>query len=191
MATKISDLLTVTAPRTVAVVRGISDDQLDLPTPCSDYAVRDLLNHFYQAVVNLQTLADKRQPEWTEKPDYLTEGWQDRFEAETAKLAEAWSDPATLTGVSPAMGMPQEMVGAIGLLELTVHGWDLAVATGQPFRPAPEALPPLYGFMEQRGPMAREMGLFAEPVEASSSEAPEIDSLLALTGRNPGWSAGV
>ncbi|MGC4790198.1 TIGR03086 family metal-binding protein [Micromonospora sp. DT178] len=190
MSTKTSDLLAAAAPRTVAVIRGISDDQLDLPTPCSEYAVRDLLNHFYQAVVSLRVLAAKQQPEWVEEPDHLTEGWRDRFEGEIGKLIEAWSDPAALEGDSPGMGMPQETVGSIALLELTVHGWDLAIATGQPFQPAPEALPPIYAFMEQQGPTARERGRFAEPVAASTSDASEIDRLLALTGRHPDWSAG-
>ncbi|MBQ1072517.1 TIGR03086 family protein [Micromonospora sp. C31] len=189
MPTKTSDLLAVAAPSAVAVVRGVSDDQLDLPTPCSDYAVRDLLNHLYAVVVNFQALAAKRQPEWAEKPDHLTEGWRDRFEAEAAKLVEAWSDPAALDGVSPGMGLPQETVGTMVLLDLTVHAWDLAVATGQPFRPAPEVLPPLYALTEQMGPMARERGVFAAPVRTSSSDAPEMDRLLALTGRDPGWSA--
>ncbi|MER6753556.1 TIGR03086 family metal-binding protein [Micromonospora echinofusca] len=189
MATKTGDLLAATAPRAVAVVRGISDDQLDLPTPCSDYTVRDLLNHLHDVVVNFQALAHRRQPEWVAKPDHLAEGWRDRFEAETAKLVEAWSDPAVLDGVSPSMGLPQETVGTMVLLDLTVHAWDLAVATGQPYRPAPEVLPPLYALCEQMGPAAREQGVFAAPVGMSSSDAPEIDRLLALTGRDPGWSA--
>ncbi|MEU6072233.1 TIGR03086 family metal-binding protein [Micromonospora sp. NPDC047074] len=190
MATKISELLAAAAPRAVAVVRRVSDDQLELPTPCSEYAVRDLLNHLYDVVVNFQALAARRQPEWAEKPDHLAEGWRDRFEAETAKLVEAWSDPAALEGVSPGMGLPQETVGAMVLLDVTVHAWDLAVATGQPFRPAPEVLPPLYDLVEQMGAAARESGVFGEPVGTSPSGAPEIDRLLALTGRDPGWSAG-
>ena len=190
MGTNTSDLLAAAAPPAVAVVRGISDDQLDLPTPCSDYTVRDLLNHLYDVVVNFQALAGRRQPEWAEKPDHLAEGWRGRFEAEAAKLVEAWSDPAALDGVSPGMGLPQETVGAMALLDLTVHAWDLAVATGQPFRPVPEALPSLYALTEQMGPMARERGVFAAPVGTSSSDAGTLDRLLALTGRDPGWSTG-
>ncbi len=57
MSTKTSELLAVAAPRTVAVVRGISDEQLGLPTPCPDYTVRDLLGHLFDVVVNFQALA--------------------------------------------------------------------------------------------------------------------------------------
>ncbi|RLP80284.1 TIGR03086 family protein, partial [Micromonospora sp. BL4] len=162
MATQTSDLLAAAAPRTVDVVRGIADDQLDLPTPCRDYVVRDLLNHLFEVVVNFQELAVKRPVEWSAKPDHLTDDWRDRFETETRRLIAAWSDPSTLEGVSPGMGMPQTVVGGMALLDLTVHGWDLAAATGQAYEPAPEAVAELHGLVEQLGPTARKMGVFAD-----------------------------
>ncbi|MEV5690668.1 TIGR03086 family metal-binding protein [Micromonospora globbae] len=187
MATQTSDLLAAAAPRTVAVVRGIADDQLHLPTPCRDYSVRDLLNHLYEVVVNFQDLAAKRPVEWAEKPDFLTDGWRDRFEVETGKLITAWSDPASLEGMSPGMGMPQTTVGGMVLLDLTVHGWDLAVATGQPYAAAPEAVPVLHDLTESLAPTGRKMGVFADPVPAAEG-MPDLDRLLALTGRDPAWA---
>ncbi|MEV1070665.1 TIGR03086 family metal-binding protein [Micromonospora parva] len=190
MSTQTSDLLAAAAPATIGVVRGISDDQLDLPTPCQDYLVRDLLNHLFQVVVNFQDLAEKRQVEWVEKPDHLGDGWRDRFEVETGRLIAAWSEPSTLEGVSPGMGMPQSVVGGMALLDLTVHGWDLAVATGQPYHPAPEAVAELHALVEQLGPTARTMGVFADPVPpATPTETPTSDlaHLLTRTGRTPTW----
>ncbi|MEU7976882.1 TIGR03086 family metal-binding protein [Micromonospora sp. NPDC049089] len=192
MSTQTSELLAAAAPRTVDVVRGVSDDQLDLPTPCSDYLVRDLLNHLFQVVVNFQDLAEKRQVEWAEKPDHLGDGWRDRFEAETGRLVAAWSDPSTLEGVSPGMGMPQPVIGGMALLDLTVHGWDLAVATGQPYQPAPEAVAELHALVEQLGPTARKMGVFADPPPTPTPDptpdlAPNLAHLLTQTGRTPTW----
>ncbi|MEU8126168.1 TIGR03086 family metal-binding protein [Micromonospora sp. NPDC049049] len=192
MSTQTSELLAAAAPRTVDVVRGVSDDQLDLPTPCSDYLVRDLLNHLFQVVVNFQDLAEKRQVEWAEKPDHLGDGWRDRFEAETGRLVAAWSDPSTLEGVSPGMGMPQSVIGGMALLDLTVHGWDLAVATGQPYQPAPEAVAELHALVERLGPTARKMGVFADPPATPTPDpppdlAPNLAHLLTQTGRTPTW----
>ncbi|MCG5469945.1 TIGR03086 family metal-binding protein [Micromonospora sp. LAH09] len=192
MTTQTSDLLAAAAPRTVDVVRGIADDQFDLPTPCRDYVVRDLLNHLFDVVVNFQALAVKRPVEWAEKPDHLGDGWRDRFEAETGRLVAAWSDPSTLEGVSPGMGMPQTVIGGMALLDLTVHGWDLAVATGQPYQPAPEAVAELHGLVEQLGPTARKMGVFADPPSAPTATpdlVPPLDlaHLLTQTGRTPTW----
>ncbi|WP_189049004.1 TIGR03086 family metal-binding protein [Micromonospora sonchi] len=188
MATQTSDLLAAAAPRTVAVVRAITDDQLDLPTPCREYAVRDLLNHLYEVVVNFQTLAARKPVAWADKPDHLVEGWRDQFAVQARRLIEAWSDPASEQGVSPGMGMPQSVVGGMALLDLTVHGWDLAVATGQEYEPAPEALPALQELTGQLAPQARQMGVFAEPV-AVDAALPDLPRLLALTGRDPAWSS--
>ncbi|MGK5737438.1 TIGR03086 family metal-binding protein [Micromonospora sp. URMC 103] len=188
MATQTSDLLATAAAPTVAVVRGIADDQLALPTPCQDYSVRDLLNHLFQVVVNFQDLAVKRSVEWADKPDFLTDAWRDRFEVETERLVTAWADPASLEGVSPGMGMPQTTVGGMVLLDLVVHGWDLAVATGQPYAPPPEATTVLRELADQLGPTARKMGVFGEPVPTDPA-VPDLDHLLGLTGRHPAWPA--
>ncbi|WP_433530847.1 TIGR03086 family metal-binding protein [Micromonospora sp. CA-263727] len=187
MATQTSDLLAAAAPRTVTVIHGIADDQLDLPTPCREYTVRDLLNHLYDVVVNFQALAAREPVTWADKPDHLTDGWRDRFETQTRQLVEAWSDPASEQGISPGMGMPQQVVGGMALLDLTVHGWDLAVATGQAYEPAPAVLPVLHELADQLGPTARQMGVFAEPV-AVDTALPDLPRLLGVTGRDPRWS---
>ncbi|BCJ59121.1 TIGR03086 family metal-binding protein [Micromonospora endophytica] len=187
MPTQTSELLATAAPRTVAVVQAITDDQLDLPTPCREYAVRDLLNHLYEVVVNFQDLAAHKTVAWADKPDHLADGWRDRFAAEIRRLVEAWSDPASEEGVSSGMGMPQSVLGGMVLLDLTVHGWDLAVATGQEYEPSPRVLPMLQDLAGQLGPQARQLGVFAEPVPVDAT-LPDLPRLLALTGRDPAWS---
>ncbi|SCE66225.1 TIGR03086 family protein [Micromonospora viridifaciens] len=187
MTTKTSELLAVAAPRTVAVVQGISDDQLDLPTPCPEYTVRGLLNHLYDVVVNFQALARRQEVDWSAKTDHLTGGWRDRFTAETVRLIEAWSDPAALEGVSPGMGLPQETVGEMALIDLAVHGWDLARATGQRVEVEPEVLATGHGFMDRMGETGQRMGAFGEPVPTVAG-ATELDRLLCRTGRDPAWT---
>jgi uncharacterized protein (TIGR03086 family) len=137
-------------------------------------------------VVNFQALAAKQMPEWGEKPDFLQGDWRTRFEAETGSLVEGWAVPSALVGVSPGMGLPQELVGNMAVLDLTIHPWDLARATGQPFSPDPSAVAALQVFVEHMGPQARKMGVFGEPV-APPEDASELDRLLAATGRSATW----
>ncbi|MGC4804923.1 TIGR03086 family metal-binding protein [Micromonospora sp. DT233] len=186
MATKTSELLSEAAPRAIAVVRAIRDDQLELPTPCADYTVRDLLNHLFQVLVNFQEMAAKRPPNW-DKVDYLPEGWRDRFAAEAQRLIEAWADPAALEGVAPGMGLPAQVVGEMALIDLTVHAWDLARATGQPFDAAPAVVAAAHAFMDRMGDAGQRMGAFAAPVEAPPGGTP-FDLVLARMGRQPTWS---
>lgn len=187
MTTTISKSLAAASPATLAVIRGIDDAQLQTPTPCTEYTVRDLLNHMFQVVVNFQALAARQPADFSSTPDRVTAGWRDRFAEETARLIEAWSDPAALEGTSPMMGMPQPVVGGMVLLDLTVHGWDLARATGQEFSPDPAVVSELLVLGEQLAPQARQMKVFGEPVSVPS-DAAEFDRLLGITGRDPGWS---
>lgn len=57
--TTISALLAAAADRAVPVVRGVRDDQLEAPTPCADYTVRDLLNHLFHIVIGFTVRAAK------------------------------------------------------------------------------------------------------------------------------------
>ena len=59
-----------------------------------------------------------------------------------AALAEAWRDPAAYTGLTMAgpVEMPGDEAALVALDEVTVHAWDLAVATGQPYDPDPAAV---------------------------------------------------
>ena len=88
--------------------------------------------------------------------------------------------------------MPSEVAGAVALDELVVHGWDVARAIGRPYSVEPELLEAVHAFVaplaEPDPPMPRE-GLFGPPV-AVPADAPLLDRVIGLTGRDPAWSAG-
>ncbi|GAB2589061.1 TIGR03086 family protein [Paractinoplanes abujensis] len=183
MTTEIGALLAAAAERTVPIVRGIRDEQLGEPTPCTEFRVRDLLNHLFQVVVSMQAAARREQLDFSTTPDFLTEGWRDRFAAETGNLVAAWSDPVALEGVSPGMGLPQSLVGHLALADLTIHGWDLATATGRPYAPDDGAVEALLPFMEQMAPTGRKMGAFRDEVVEAPAGAADFERLLAFSGR--------
>ncbi|SCG60089.1 TIGR03086 family metal-binding protein [Micromonospora humi] len=187
MSTKTSELLAVAAPGTAAVVRGVADDQLDRPTPCPEYPVRDLLNHLFEVAVNFQAMARREEVDWSGGVDHLTDGWRDRFATETQRLVEAWSDPDALEGDSPGMGLPQETVGLMALIDLTVHGWDLARATGQALVVEPSVVAAGHEFMDRMGDTGQRMGAFGAPV-ATDADPTSLDALLGRTGRDPAWT---
>lgn len=181
---KISELLEVARARTVPLVRGVRDGQLDTPTPCADYDVRGLLNHLFHVVVQFQALAAKKDSDFTTTPDYLTGDWRGRFDDEVASLVAAWAAPGADEGVTGAMAMPAGTVGAMVLLDLTVHGWDLARATGQEFVADERVVRALEQPVKELAPTARQMNMFAEPVAVPDNADP-FAALLATTGRDP------
>ncbi|WP_326774627.1 TIGR03086 family metal-binding protein [Streptomyces sp. NBC_01445] len=189
----IGDLLGVAAERAVPVVRALPDDRLEAATPCAEYDVKALVNHVFQVMEQFQRLAAKQDSDFTQSAaDRVAEGpdWRERFGEEARKLVAAWSAPGAEEGKTGAMNMPAATVGSMVLLDLTVHVWDLARATGQEYVPEGEALAlveRLAGTVAELAPTARSMGVFGEAVP-EPADASAFERLLAATGRDPRWA---
>ncbi|MDH6608138.1 uncharacterized protein (TIGR03086 family) [Streptomyces sp. SAI-208] len=184
----IGELLGRARERAVPVVGRIPDAALGAATPCAQYDVKELVNHLFQVIVQFQRLAAKEPSDFGEvAADRVAEGpdWRERFAAEADRLVAAWSAPGAEEGTTGAMEMPARLVGAMALLDLTVHAWDLARATGQEYGVPDDAVTEeLTGAVARLAPTAREMGVFGEPV-AVAEGASDFERLLAGTGREP------
>ena len=178
------------------IVRAIPDDALAGPTPCPAYSVGDLIDHVHGFCLAFTAAAikDPLPPAAANAgaagdAGRLGDDWRERVPQRLDELAAAWSDPAAWEGMTGAGGLdlPGEVAGMISLDELVIHSWDLAVATGQDYSPDPAVIEALHPFVAQfvgDGP-PRE-GLFG-PQVAVPEDAPLLDRVLGLTGRDPGW----
>jgi uncharacterized protein (TIGR03086 family) len=181
------------------LVQGVRDDQLVTMTPCGGITVGALLDHIdnlslaFAAAGTRQFLPDGGQPR---PPDASRLGtdWRDRLPVQLDGLAAAWQPAGAWDGATQVGGgeMPAAVAGSAGLNEVIVHGWDLAVATGQPY-PADdpslgEALQTAYGWahaVAEQNPGGTP-GLFGPPVDVPAG-APVLSRLLGATGRQPAW----
>lgn len=179
-----------------AVVDGITEDQFTDPTPCAGLTVRDLLAHvvglseaFRQAATKEAIGHSAPPPSGTDSP--LPDDWQTRIPAQLDALTAAWRAPEAWEGETEAGGvvMPAAVMATVALDELVVHGWDLAVATGQNLSVTPDDLAILIEFLGETDPEGTP-GLFG-PVVSVAADAPAFERLLGLTGRDPGWRAVV
>ena len=81
--------------------------------------------------------------------------------------------------------LPAEMAGLVAVDELLVHGWDIAVATGQGYDPSQEEIEAAISFVSNfEAP--RDGSLFG-PIVAVPDVASPLNRLLGLTGRDPNW----
>ncbi|MFF3155566.1 TIGR03086 family metal-binding protein [Streptomyces sp. NPDC057910] len=177
---------------------GVRDEHLAGPTPCPRYALRELLSHVLGLSVAFQDAAHKKSgpttdtPPGTVAPPELPEDWRAALPQSLAAMAAAWREPAAWEGVTQVGGLtlPATVTGRVGLDELVVHGWDLARSTGQDFRAAPGDLEIAYAFLapSKDDPAARGSA-FGPPVDVPD-EAPMLDRLIGMSGRDPGWTAG-
>ncbi|MGW0328184.1 MULTISPECIES: TIGR03086 family metal-binding protein [unclassified Nocardia] len=175
-----------------AVVDGITDDQLADPTPCAESTVRDLLAHvvglteaFRQAATKESIGRSVPPPAGSDSP--LPDDWRTRIAAQLETLTSVWRVPEAWEGDTEAGGveLPAAVMAIVALDEITIHAWDLAVATGQHVTVAPADLAILHEFLRETDP-AGTPGLFG-PVVEIPADAPAFDRLLGLTGRDPAW----
>ncbi|MFC9532326.1 TIGR03086 family metal-binding protein [Streptomyces sp. NPDC056975] len=182
-------------PQTRIVARladGVREDQLDLPTPCPEYAVHHLLGHLLGLTVAFGDAGRKNLGPTTDtspraqRPD-ITDGWRDVLAKALDDLAEVWRDPAAWQGMTRAGGvdLPGAVAAMVALDELVVHAWDLAKATGQDYAPDEAALQAAHTFLLQsaEGPRPDIFG----PVIQVEDSATLLDRAVGLSGRDPGW----
>ncbi|MFT2019055.1 TIGR03086 family metal-binding protein [Streptomyces sp. 796.1] len=185
------------ADRMAALLSSVSDDELGAPTPCARYALGDLIDHV-DGLAHAFALAAAKDFDAlgsagpSGDAGRLGPDWRERLPRRLAALAEAWRSPNAWQGMTRAGGvdLPGEVAGLVALNELTVHGWDVARATGQPFTAEPALVAACLTFVAQ-APAADDAdpgdGLFGPPVTVPA-DAPPLDQLLGRTGRRPDWT---
>ena len=184
------------ADRMGRLIEGIPDDALSAPTPCADTALDVLVDHVGTFAQAFQAVATKDLGEMTSRPPAastpeLEPGWRARIAKDLTGLAEAWAAPDAWEGMTQAGGvdLPGEVAGRVALDELVVHGWDIARATGQAFDCDDTELREIEGTIQQfrNGNDGDMPGLFG-PVVPVPDDAPLLDRILGITGRDPSWS---
>ena len=177
-----------------AIVRTTTADQLANPTPCTEYDVRALLNHLLFWGPALAGAGDKEvvpPPAATESEvDLVTGDWRGDLLAVLDRITSAWAPAAAwegVTGMGGSYEMPATVIGDMITGELVVHGWDLAVATGRRLDVPAPVLAHVVATSVESAAQGREMGLFGPEVPVPA-DAPALDRVLGLTGRDPAWA---
>ena len=187
------------AEQLAGLVARVPDAELGHPTPCPAYALGDLIDHVGGLALAFTAAARKERGRYTDpaRPgdaSRLRDDWRARIPRDLAALGEAWRDPAAWDGMTRIAGDdgPASIVGLSAADELVVHGWDVARATGQPYQCPPELLDAAHSFLVQFAspdlPAGPEVPF--GPSRTVAEDASQLDRVVALAGRDPGWRAG-
>ncbi|MEV0288321.1 TIGR03086 family metal-binding protein [Kribbella sp. NPDC050820] len=169
------------------LVNQVRPDQWTAPTPCSDWNVRDLVNH---------VVGEER---WTVP---LMEG---KTIAEVGAALDGdllGDDPvsAATAAARAAQGAADQPIEKVHLsygdedaseylrqlaADHLVHGWDLAAAIGADPRLDPDVVDEVATWFAERAELYRSAGMVAASVEGFTDPA---DQLIGAFGRDPNWS---
>lgn len=175
------------------LVDAVQPDQWTAPIPCSDWNVRQLLNHVANGNVVFAGVADRTRPSGPVSAeeravDRLGDDPAAGFRATGTRMHAAFLNPGFLDGAveTPMLG---EQLGKavvhIRINELLIHGWDVAQAIGQPAGlPEDLAEGALVLWQTRLADRPRDRMPF-RPSETVPDDAPAIDRLAAFLGRKP------
>ena len=177
---------------TAEIVKAIPADQLDAPTPCTEWHVRALLNHVIGTLWLGEGLFTDQAPRFPMAPGGLPpadlagdDPAAAYAEASAAALAAAGAGNAlTRPHVTPLGEMPGPALAGFTTLDILVHGWDLARATGRPAELDGLLAAHVLAFAEQAiTPQTRAPGIGA--ALPAPIDAPVTHRLVAFLGRQP------
>ncbi len=172
--------------KTGTILDGVRPDQHGLPTPCAEWTVAQLLEHIAGWMGVFADSAEGGKPEGPAAVD--AEGAAKVFAAAADRTVAAFRGGAAERPLTLTSGeLPGAAVLGMGLMEYVAHGWDLAVATGQPVpyadTEADAALAAGRQMLrpEYRGPQAIDAEV------AVRDDAPALARFLGFVGRDPQW----
>jgi len=187
-----AELIRDAVAATAHLADGISDDNGSATTPCEEFNVRELVSHMAGVFAVSAAAAVKSGP--TDRPDAQSDPVDDPAVALTelsSKMADAWATPDAFEGRTHLgdREMSAFIAGHITLFEILVHGWDLAMATGQQLELSGElAEASLATAQRLCSQPARDAGAFGAEIIAPSESGP-FERALALAGRDANWLA--
>jgi uncharacterized protein (TIGR03086 family) len=118
--------------KTGNIIDGVGNDQWELSTPCTEFDVRALTNHVIGWIQVFDAGCHGRTFEGDASAYQFGADPAEEFRTSARSLVAGWEEYGLNRPVRVMRGeMPGEMVFNMTVMEYLVHGWDLAVATGQ------------------------------------------------------------
>lgn len=176
---------------TERILEGVTAAQYQLRTPCAEWDVQDLVNHLLGTLALGAALLGDVAPTVNMAPGELPD--RDLVGDDAVKayrvgvdelLAAAGGDALARPHTTPLGDMPGSILGGFTTLDIAVHGWDLARATGQPARLDDALAGAVLAFAGQTitdDTRAPRIG----PAIAAGAGASVTDQLVAFLGRRP------
>jgi uncharacterized protein (TIGR03086 family) len=148
-------------------------------TPCADFTCHQLIEHLCTSLDHLGAMAGTT----VTAPE--AGSLENRVSVMAGEAIDAWRR-VDLDGTVPGPGgrqMPAAFLAGVLPLELALHGWDLAQASGQQLTFSDQVVDYLRGLAEDIVPGGRGSAFADEVTPAEGATA--IDRLAAFAGRTP------
>jgi uncharacterized protein (TIGR03086 family) len=171
------------------IIAATTPDDYARPTPCEAWTVRELINHMLGALtmfrdVAVQGVADPA----VFAQDLIGGDALASFDRAGVEAVAGWQADGRMDGTAklPWGEFPAPFALQFPAMDMLVHGWDLAQATGQQHYWDDELVLDNLTFAQSTilaSPQIR-AGFYDPPIDLAD-DAPAIDRLIAFLGRHP------
>ena len=168
-------------------VAGTLRSQWDAPTPCEDWDVHALLQHVVSgnlwaaalgAGATIEEVGDRLDG------DVIGDDALEAYVASATVAAATFEVPGALQApCAVSYGpVPGSVYAGHRFIDVLIHGWDLAMSTGQDPTLDPELVIAAYELLRGQADMVRASGMFGEDLVVPADAAAQT-RLLAFVGR--------
>ncbi|MBM3940129.1 MAG: TIGR03086 family protein [SAR202 cluster bacterium] len=166
--------------QTRGFVAAVRPEQLRLATPCTEWNVQKLLDHIVELPGFYAGILTGRRPTLIAPGS----GSLETFDSATTTLIQTSKQPGVLARKfsSPQGSMSGAQFLLSAFLDMLIHGWDLAYATGQDTDLDPDLVDAAYELFAPHMEGLRPSGAFGVEVPVAPN-AGRQDRLLAIMGR--------
>jgi uncharacterized protein (TIGR03086 family) len=172
------------------VVNGVTADQLGNPTLCTEWTVRDIINHitggakYFGMVADQGSVSDEVMGQLLGDGDVIGDDYKGAFNAACDEFFTAFRQPGVLdkTVKLPFGEVPASVALNIGIFDVSTHTCDIAEATGQKVDDTELLETALEVGRQLVQPEMRDGGMF-KPEKPCTDAAPADQRLLAFAGR--------
>ena len=193
MSVSVREAVAPTCGAVAAVLADPADADLGAATPCDEMDLRALIEHFVgttgaMARLGLGEPLDADNP-WGGDEDATAGDWPARLRSNLDDIGRGWSRADAWVGEAEVGGstMPRSMLGEMALVEVALHGWDVARALGRTVELEPEVADAVDQAVAPTAELGRQMGAYG-PEVAVPDDAAGLDRALGRAGRDPEWA---
>ena len=166
------------------LISNIRADQWSAPTPCTDWTVRQMVDHLIGMNRVFAALLAGQPPATRLSADHVEDDPVGAYRDSAAELQAGFGQPGVLERVY--RGPLGTATGAerlqIRLYDLLAHGWDLAQATEQPADLPDDLAEQSLAFARTQLTEQARRARFG-PAQIAAEQAPAIERLVAFLGR--------
>jgi uncharacterized protein (TIGR03086 family) len=167
-------------PLLEGLVDGISPDELDNATPCAGFTVTGVLEHMIGGATAFAP-AFRGEPAAADSEDTTQERWRRAMAELVGAVHAPGAQERTIS--TPFGEMPGSAFARYVAFDGLVHGWDLAVATGQRYTPPSDLVADVDDFARDLlKPEMRDGDTFDAETQAPPGATP-LERLVAFSGR--------